>query len=125
MFAPRNTKFHVCCFIFLGRELNHEGDLEPDGQEILVMAVTALEDAIRNLKDGTIEYQLLELIRDNSNRFLELSQDINKEDNENAVLRQSLGQRLAELHAFEVERSHVSLILLRCSLIKGGNSFSI
>lgn len=99
--------------------------MKPDGREILVMALTALEDAIRNLKDGTIQYQLLVLIKDNSDRFLKLSQDINKEDNENAVLRQSLGQRLTELLAFEEERNHVSLLLSRCSLIKGGNSFNI
>ena len=115
----------VVSLFFLGRGLNHEGDLKPDGQEILVMALTSLEDAMRTLKDGTIQYQLLMLIRDNSDRFLELSQEINKEGNELPVLRQSLDQRLTELRAFEVERDQVFGLIGMCALIKGGNSFII
>lgn len=95
--------------------------LKPDGQTILLMALTSLEDAMCTLKDGTIQYQLLMLIRDNFEQFLMLSQEITKEGHEN--LRQSLNQRLAELGAFEEERDQVVGLLGMCTLIKGGNSF--
>ena len=117
-----NSMF-IVCLCFLGRGFDHEGDLKPDGQEILLMALTSLEDAMCTLKDGTIQCQLLMLIRDNLDRFLELSQEINKEGNEKAVLRQCLDQRLAELRAFEVERDQVVGLIGMCTLIKGGNSF--
>ena len=101
--------------------MDHKGDLKPDGQAILLMALTSLKDAMCTLKDGTIQYQLLMLIKDNSDRFLMLCQEMDKEGHEN--LKQSLNQRLAELRAFEVEREQVIGLLGMCNLIKGGNSF--
>ena len=97
--------------------------LKSDGQEILGMALSSLEDAVCTLKNGTIQCQLLMLIRDNLDRFLELSQEIIKEDTKNAELRQNLDQRLAELSAFEVERDQVVGLIGMCNLIKGGNCF--
>ena len=109
-------------FLFLpGRGFDHKGDLKPDGQAILLMALTSLEDAMCTLKDGTIQYQLLMLIRDNFDQFLMLCQEMDKEDHKN--VRQSLNQRLAELRAFEVEREQVIGLLGMCTLFKGGNSF--
>ena len=101
--------------------MDHKGDLKPDGQEILLMALTSLEDAMCTLKDGTIQCQLLMLVRDNFDRFVMLSQEMDKEGHEN--LKQSLNQRLAELSAFEVERDQVVGLLGMCNLIKRGNSF--
>ena len=98
--------------------------LKADGQEILVMALSSLEDAVRTLKDGAIQCQLLMLIRDNLDRFLELSQEINEVGKEKAVLRQCLDQRLAEQRAFEVERDQVVGLIGMCNLIKGGNLFN-
>ena len=111
-------------FFFLpGRGFDHKGDLKPDGQEILLMALTSLEDAMCTLKDGTIQYQLLMLIKDNFDRFLMLCQEMDKEGHEN--VRQSLNQRLAELRAFEVEREQVIGLLGMCTLFKGGNSHQL
>ena len=97
--------------------------LKDDGREILGLALSSIEGAVRTLKDGTIQCQLLMLIRDNCNRFLELSQEIIEEGPENAELRQNLDQRLAELSAFEVERDQVVGLIEMCNLIKGGNCF--
>lgn len=108
---------------FPGQGLDYKGVLKPDGREIMAMARTSLKDAMCNLKDGSIQCQLLMLIRDNSDRFLELSQEINEEGNEKVVLRQCLDQRLAELRAFEVERVQVVGLIGMCNLIKGGNLF--
>ncbi|KAK2555497.1 E3 ubiquitin-protein ligase rnf213-alpha [Acropora cervicornis] len=93
--------------------------LKPDGQEILVMALSSLEDAVRTMKDGTIQYQLLMLISHNLDRFLELSQEIIKEGTKDAELRQNLDQRLVELSAFEVARDQVVGLIEMCNLIKG------
>ena len=87
------------------------------------MALSSLEYAMRTMKDGSIQCQLLMLIRDNLDRFLELSQEIIKKGTKNAVLRQNLDQRLAELSAFEVERHQVVGLIEMCNLIKGGNCF--
>ena len=121
-----NSVFVACLFslffFFLpGRGFDRKGDLKPDGQAILLMALTSLQDAMCTLQDGTIQYQLLMLIRDNFDRFLMLCQEMDKEGHEN--VRQSLNQRLAELRAFEVEREQVIGLLGMCNLIKGGNSF--
>ena len=105
----------------LGRGFDPKADLKPDGQAILLMALTSLEDAMCTLKDGTIQCQLLMLIRDHFDRFLMLSLEIDKEGHVN--LKKSLNQRLAELRAFEVERDQVIGLLGMCNLIKGGNSF--
>ena len=99
--------------------------LKADGQEILVMALSSLEDAVRTLKGGAIQCQLLMLIRDNLDRFLELSQEIIKEGTKNSELRQNLDQRLAELSAFEDERDQVVGLIEMCNLIKGGNCLII
>ena len=125
LFALRNNQFRVyCLFFFSGQGFDYEGVLKPDGREILAMALTSLKDAMCNLKDGSIECQLLMLIRDNLDRFLELSQEINEVGKEKAVLRQCLDQRLAEQRAFEVERDQVVGLIGMCNLIKGGNLFN-
>ena len=62
LFALRNNQFRVYClfvFFFPGQGLDYEGVLKPDGREILAMALTSLKDAMCNLKDGSIECQLL------------------------------------------------------------------
>ena len=110
-------------FFLLGRGSDYVRVLKPDGQEILVMALSSLEDAVRTMKDGTIQYQLLMLISDNLDRFLELSQEIIKEGTTDAELRQNLDQRLVELSAFEVERDQVVGLIEMCNLIKRGNCF--
>ena len=130
LFEPlsENSQFRFCClliftvfFFWPGRGFDRKGDLKPDGQAILLMALTSLQDAMCTLQDGTIQYQLLMLIRDNFDRFLMLCQEMDKEGHEN--VRQSLNQRLAELRAFEVEREQVIGLLGMCNLMKGGNSF--
>ena len=113
------------CLFFPGQGLDYKGVLKPDGREIMTMALTSLKDAMCNLKDGSIECQLLMLIRDNLDRFLELSQEIIKEGTKNSELRQNLDQRLAELSAFEDERDQVVGLIEMCNLIKGGNCLII
>ena len=118
-------KMYICLFVafFVGRESEHRRVLKPDGQTILLMALTSLEDAMRSLKDGSIECQLLMLISDHLKQFLMLCQEISADGNEDLHLRQCLDQRHVELTAFEEERDQVLAFLRMCSLIKQGNVF--
>ena len=94
--------------------------LKPDGQEFLMLALSSLEAAVAFLKNGSIEFQILELIRDHSERFLLLCEQIGKE-NEKPTLKQLLDQRCIELTTFQKEREKVSSFIRMCSFIKQGD----
>ena len=95
--------------------------LKEDGQEILMLAISSFEAAVNTLKDGSVEFQMLVVIRDNSERFIKLYKLINKEESEIFLLRQILRQRCEELKAFQDEREKVTSFVNMCSLIKQGN----
>ena len=95
--------------------------LKEDGQEILMLAISSFEAAVGSLKDGTIEFQMLIVIQENSERFLELYGQINKEESKMLLLKQLLRQRCLELKAFQEERDKVSTFVKMCTLIKQGN----
>ncbi|KAJ7339583.1 hypothetical protein OS493_005986 [Desmophyllum pertusum] len=71
--------------------------------------------------NGTIEFQMLILVHDHSERFLELCEQINEEEGKMPLLRQLLEQRRIELAAFQEERDKVSTFIRMCSLIKQVN----
>lgn len=73
-----------------------------------------------SLKDGSTEFQMLSLLNDHSERFLELCKHINKEESKLTSLRRLLHQRCVELTAFEEEREKVVIFIRMCSLIKQG-----
>lgn len=85
-------------------------------------AISSLEAATGSLKDGTIEFEILSLLNDYSERFLALCKQINKEEGELSFskLRQLLPQRCIELTAFQEEREKVTIFIRMCSLIKRG-----
>ena len=104
-----------------GVESDYRSVLKPDGQEILMLALSSFEAAVGSLKDGTIEYQMLIVIRDCSERFLELYEQINKEQSKTLQLKRLLHQRCLELKAFQEERDKISAFIRICSLVKQGN----
>ena len=95
--------------------------LKPDGQEILMLALSSLDAAKSFLKDGSIAFRMLLLIRDHSERFLLLCEQISKEGSEQSSLEQLLDQRCMEITAFQEERDNVSSFIRMCLLIKQGN----
>ncbi|XP_078381354.1 E3 ubiquitin-protein ligase rnf213-alpha-like isoform X3 [Oculina patagonica] len=110
------------CFLQrFGRESDYRRVLKEDGQEILMKAISSLEAAVGSLKDGTIEFQMLILLHDYSERFLALCGHISKEEGKLSLLRQLLHQRCVELTAFQEERDKVSIFIRMCSLIKQVN----
>lgn len=94
--------------------------LKEDGQEILMLAISSFEAAVNTLKDGSVEFQMLVVIRDNSERFVKLYELNNKEESKIYLLRQILRQRCEELKAFQDERDKVTSFVKMCSLIKQG-----
>ena len=84
-------------------------------------AISSLEAATGSLKNGSIEFEILGLLNDHSERFLALCKQINKEEGEMSSLRQLLPQRCVELTAFQEEREKVAIFIRMCSLIKQGN----
>ncbi len=112
----------MLCWIISGRESDYRDRvLKPDGQEILMLAISSLEAAVGSLKDGTIEFQMLIILKEHSDRFLALCEHITKEEGKLSLLRQLLHQRCIELTAFQEERDKVSVFIRMCSLIKQGN----
>ena len=91
--------------------------LKEDGQEILMLALSSLEAAINGVLDSSIEFELLKLVLDHSDRFLILSEKIKKK----SALKKSLNQRYMELTAFEEERQKVSSFIRMCVPIWQGN----
>jgi len=110
----------LSCY-FAGRESDHRRMLDQDGQVILIQALSSLQSTVAFLKNGTIEFQMLFLIRDHSERFLLLCKLISKEGSEQSSLKQLLDQRCIEITAFQEERDKVSSFIRMCSLIKQGN----
>lgn len=100
-------------------ESNCRSVLKEDGQEILMLAISSFEAAVNNLKDGSVEFQMLLIIRDNSERFVELYELINEEESK-IFLGQILRQRCEELKAFQDEQNKVTSFVRMCSLIKQG-----
>ena len=101
-------------------ESNCRSVLKEDGQEILMLAISSFEAAVNNLKDGSVEFQMLLIIRDNSERFVELYELINEEESKIFLLGQILRQRCEELKAFQDEGNKVISFVRMCSLIKQG-----
>ena len=91
--------------------------LKEDGQEILMLALSSLEAAINGVLDSSIEFELLKLVLDHSDRFLILSEQIKQK----SALKKSLNQRYMELTAFEEERQKVSSFIRMCEPIWQGN----
>ena len=91
--------------------------LKEDGQEILMLALSSLEAAINGVLDSSIEFELLKLVLDHSDRFLILSEKIKKK----SALKKSLNQRYMELTAFEEERQNVSSFIRMCKRSWQGN----
>ena len=95
--------------------------LKEDGQEILMLALSSLEAAINGVLDSSIEFELLKLVLDHSDRFLILSEKISKRGRDKSALKKSLNQRHMELTAFEEERQKVSSFIRMCEPIWQGN----
>ena len=91
--------------------------LKEDGQEIFMLALSSLKAAINGVLDSSIEFELLKLVLDHSDRFLILSEKIKKK----SALKKSLNQRYMELTAFEEERQKVSSFIRMCEPIWQGN----
>lgn len=119
LMEARRPSTVILCY-FSGRESDYRRVLKPDGQEILMLALSSLEAAVAFLKNGSIEFQILVLISDHSERFLLLCEQIGKE-NEKPTLKQLLDQRCIELTAFQKEREKVSSFIRMCSFIKQGS----
>ena len=106
---------------FSGPESDFRRVLWEKGREILILALTSLEAAVDGLKDGSIEFQLLNLILDHSEQFFVVYEEIGKDESEKAMLKQLLDQRSRELTAFEIERQEIlSFIRMCCLTIKQG-----
>ena len=87
-----------------------------------MLALSSLEAAVVGLKDGSIEFQLLNVILDHSEQFFVLYEEIYKDESEKSMLKQLLDQRSKELTAFEIERQKVFSFIRMCLTIKQGNA---
>ena len=99
---------------------NYSRFLKEEGQECLILALSSLEAAKEFLKDGSIEFQILILLHEHSERFLMLCEQISKMGNEQTSLKQVLEQRCTEITAFEEEWGKVCSFIRTCSVIKQG-----
>lgn len=86
-----------------------------------MLAISSLEAAMGLLKNGAIEVQMLILLKDYSDRFLLLCEQISKDENKRSSLSHLLNQRCTELIAFQRERDDVSTFIRMCSCIEKGS----
>ena len=107
---------------FSGRESDFRRVLWEEGREILILALSSLEAAVVGLKDGSIEFQLLNVILDHSEQFFVVYEEICKDESEKSMLKQLLDQRSRELTEFEIERQKVFSFIRMCLTIKQGNA---
>ena len=87
-----------------------------------MLALSSLEAAVVGLKDGSIEFQLLNVILDHSEQFFVVYEEICKDESEKSMLKQLLDQRSRELTAFKIERQKVFSFIRMCLTIKQGNA---
>lgn len=123
VYSTMNRAQH--CFLkliycFSGKESDHRRLLKEDGQEILMLAISSLEAVIGFLKNGAIEVQMLLLIKEYSERFLLLCEQISKDNRKSSYLSNLLNQRCIELSAFEGERENVFTLIGMCSCLEKG-----
>lgn len=85
-------------------------------------AVSSIEAAVMYLEDESITFQMLTLISDNSERFLELCGQMEQivKERSKEYLEQLLNQRIIELTAFQEERKKVGSFVRMCALITQG-----
>ena len=85
-------------------------------------AMLSIEAAVMYLEDESITFQMLTLISDNSERFLELCGEIEQiiKERSKEYLKKLLNQRIIELTAFQEERKKVGSFVRMCALITQG-----
>ena len=110
--------FFQTLFCFSGKESDYRRVLKEDGQEILMLAISSLEAAMGLLKNGAIEVETLLLLKEYSERFLLLCEQISKVNNKSSSLDNLLKQRFIELDAFQGERENVSTLIRMCSCLE-------
>ena len=84
--------------------------------------MSTIEAAVMYLEDKSITFQMLTLVRDNSERFLELCEQIEQivKERSKEYLEKLLNQRIIELTAFQEERKKVGSFVRMCALITQG-----
>lgn len=115
IFLWPNSLIYWYTFVFFSdADSDYSIEIKVDGREILMSAFSSYNAAVVSLKDGTIEYQIMDLICKNSIRFIELTPEIDKEEMEKLLRRRSL-----ELESFKKQRESIGIYIRMCTFFKG------
>ena len=130
------AKFDVTCQVFsneggillTGDDSGRGGILMAEGQETLFMAKSLLEALVRAITDASVTIEVLLLLKNYKQGFLELLKTTSPVINESGSskmlskeeIEQSLTERIEEVEEFQAAKVKVSSFIRMCDVIQPG-----
>ena len=119
---------HKAIIFFTGDKSGRGSILTLEGQETLSMAKSLLEALVRVISDASVTVEILLLLQNYKQRFLELMKTtvpvVNEEESTNIArmeeTERSLNERIKEMEEFQAAKVKVSSFTRMCDLIKPG-----
>lgn len=101
-----------------GDESGRSHILSPEGQETLEVAKSLFKALVRNISDGSVTFEVLLLVHNHQNTFLELLNTtcgVEKNDAE-----RSMAKRIEEIEEFCAIKENVGTFIGMCAMISPG-----
>ena len=112
-------------FVFhsTGDESERGSILTPDGQETLFMAKSLLTALVQRISDASITVAILEILKRNKDRFLELLEaDSSTHITQTKEAERSLNDRIGEIQEFQDLKTKLLSFIHMCELIPPGEN---
>ena len=112
-------------FVFhsTGDESERGTILTTDGQETLFLAKSLLMALVQRISDASITVAILEILRKNKDRFLELLEaDSSTHNSKTKETEKSLNERIEEIQEFQDLKTKLLSFIHMCELIQPGEN---
>ena len=111
----------VFCFHLTGDNSGRGSILTPDGQEALSLAKSLLTALVQRISDASITVAILDILKKNKDRFLELLETDSSTDNmQTKETERSLNYRIEEIQEFQDLKAKLLSFIHMCELIPPG-----
>ena len=108
-------------FHLIGDNSGRGSILTPDGQESLSLAKSLLTALVQRISDASITVEILDILKKNKDRFLELLGANSSTDNmQTKETERSLNYRIEEIQEFQDLKAKLLSFIHMCELIPPG-----
>jgi len=115
--------FRMFVFHSTGDESERGSILTPDGQETLFLAKSLLTALVQRISDASITVAILEILKRNKDRFLELLEaDSSTHITQTKEAERSLNDRIGEIQEFQDLKTKLLSFIHMCELIPPGEN---